>query len=261
MAELYQSLGKMSLFCLFALDQGSTRWLAAPSLSPLIFYCLFQPTWTTFVSQPIGQPWSSDASRRPSAVSAVQACAVDGRCTSQTFLPLSRFSHFSVLTTSSFIWFLWWPLHFPPAYLCARACVHMSVPLPSLLAVEPVECELPTSCYAHDVLSGHIAHDDYIRTNVLKIKRSMLGLSWRRDSTVTAPKNTEMAKTRWKLWSYTINLIFWNEIFLFDLFRLLKLWGRFVPDAFNLSCGLYRVQFKQSQFKPSEWNGDSIFCL
>lgn len=73
-------------------------------------------------------------------------------------------------------------------------CVHVYMIANSLLAVEPMECELPTICYVRDVLSGHIAHDDYTHTNFLKINRSVLGSSWYRDSTVAAPKNTEMPR-------------------------------------------------------------------
>lgn len=43
---------------------------------------------------------------------------------------------------------------------CVYVCVHVYVIANSLLAVEPVECGLPTICYVRDVLSGHIAEDD-----------------------------------------------------------------------------------------------------
>lgn len=44
-----------------------------------------------------------------------------------------------------------WPLSWA-TYLCVRVC-HVYMIADSLLAVEPVECELPTICYVRDVLS------------------------------------------------------------------------------------------------------------
>lgn len=101
------------------------------------------------------------------------------------FLWFSWFSPLA-LVTSSFMWlchdlFLELPT-------CVYVCVMSTwlLTLFSLLNLWSVSCLRSVTC-----VMCFQAHDDYTHANFLKINRSVLGLSWYRDSTVTAPKNTE----------------------------------------------------------------------
>lgn len=120
--------------------------------------------------------------------------------------------HFLLYVTLS------WPLSWA-TYLCVRVC-HVYMIADSLLAVEPVECELPTICYVRDVLSG----SRWLYTRELsKNKPVCVGfvlVSW-----LHCHGTEEYRKAQgstWKLRSPTTYLIFLNPFSLFDLFPVIE---------------------------------------